>query len=349
MAIDYSTVARVGVDLGQSVMQVHAVDATGGIVVAKQLRRDAFLPWCANLPSGCIVAMEACCAADHWARQLKLAGLAPKLISPHFVTPYRMEGKTGKNDANDAAAICEAAGRPRMRFVPVKTPAQQGLLALHSLREGYVRDRCACMNRVRGVLAEFGIVIPLTTKKFRTQVLDLLATRDCDLTPLARNVLRKCFRHFQELDRHITWCNKQIEKHAATDANAKLARSVRGVGVLSASALAASVGDLTQFKNGRQFSAWLGLVPSMASSGGVQRLGAITRRGDGYLRKLFVLGARSAMRVAPGQDDAVSRWAVQLRARVGGPKATVALANKNARILWSVLARSAKASVDPHD
>ena len=179
--------------------------------------------------------MEACCAANHWARQLKLAGLAPKLISPHFVTPYRMEGKTGKNDANDAAAICEAAGRPQMRFVPVKTPAQQGLLALHSLREGYVGDRCACMNRVRGVLAEFGIVIPLTTKKFRTQVLDLIATKDGDLTPLARNVLRRCFWHFQELDRHIAWCNKQIEKHAATDANAKLARSVRGVGVLSLS------------------------------------------------------------------------------------------------------------------
>lgn len=339
MTVQYTRIVRVGVDLAQSVVQVHAVDESGAVLVAKQLQRSAFIPWCEQLPSGCIVAMEACTTAHYWGRRLLQMGLTARLLSPAFVAPYRMSGKTGKNDANDAAAICEAASRPHMRFVPVKSPTQQGWLALHTLRDGYIRERTACMNRVRGVLREFGVSFPVSTTKFRSQLLDVLADKDSELTPLARTALRRCFTHFQAVERQILWCNKQIERHVASDANATLAMSVSGVGVLGASALAASLGDLSQFANGRKFGAWLGLVPRLNSSAGKQSLGRITKRGNSYLRKLLVLGARSALYSASNRDDPVSRWAAQLRDRVGPAKAAVALANKNARALWNVLSK----------
>lgn len=344
----HAPITRVGVDLAQSVIQIHAVDAVGAVVVAKQLQRSAFLPWCEQLPAGCIVAMEASCAAHYWARRLSERGLTVRLISPSFVTPYRMSGPTGKTDANDAAAICEAASRPQMRFVPVKSPAQQSVLALHSVRDGFVKERITIMNRARGLLSEFGILFPLSRSKFRTELLRAIAMDSDDLTPLARMVLRRCLQHFDSMDRQISWCDAQIAKHVARDPNAKLARTVLGVGPLSASALVATAGDLSQFKNGRQFSAWLGLVPRTNSSGAKQQLGSITKRGDDYLRRLLVLGARSAVVAAPSRDDATSKWAVQLRARIGGPKAYVAMANRNARRLWSLLTHQPNRSAHPH-
>lgn len=345
MAHRRSSVVRIGVDLAKSVIQVHAVDGAGTVLVAKQMQRGAFLSWCKRLNSGCLVAMEACASAHFWARTLGELGLTVRLLPASFVMPYRMSGKTGKSDANDAAAICEAASRPQMRFVPVKTPTQQAWLALHTLREGYIADRTSCMNRVRAALAEFGIVFPVSTKKFLHEVLQALVDRENGLPPLARKALLRSIAHFRETERQIAWCNKAIEKHAASDPNAILAQSMLGVGVLGASALAASVGDLSQFKNGRQFGAWLGLVPRMSSSGGKLRLGGITKRGNGYLRKLMILGARNSLRFAHKRDDEVSKWATQLRERAGFAKAAVALANKNARILWSLM--SEKRSADP--
>lgn len=337
----YDRIVRVGVDLGQSVAQVHAVDAAGKVVAARTLQRSAFIQWCERLPQGCIVAFEACSAAHHLARALDAVGLAPKLISPAFATPYRMTGATGKNDATDAAAICEAASRPHMRFVPAKTPEQQAWLAIHRLREGYIKDRTACMNRARGILFEFGVALPRSADRFHPLLIEALSTGSKDLPPLARTALRKCASHFHEVQRQVAWCDQQIAKHVCVDVNAKRAMRVRGVGPLGASAIAASVGDLSQFQNGHQFGAFLGLVPRQRSTGGKQRLGRITKRGDSYLRKLLVIGAKSALIVAPRLQDPVSQWAVQVRERIGWPKACVALANKNARILWRTLARPA--------
>lgn len=342
----FDSIVRVGVDLAQSVVQVHAVDAVGNVVVAKQLQRSVLLHWCERLPAGCMVAFEACSAAHHLARELGARGLVPRLIAPCFVAPYRMTGATGKNDATDAEAICEAACRPRMRFVAVKTPKQQGWLAIHRLRDGYIKDRTAWMNRARGVLFEFGITLPISGARFREELLRAVSSRDSGVPAIARPALRRCCAHLEQIQRQVVWCDTQIAKHARSDENARLAMEVRGIGPLSASALAASLGDLTQFGNGRQFGAWLGLVPRQHSSGGKQKLGRITKRGDAYLRKLLVLGARSALTVAPRHDDAVAKWAVQLRDRVGWPKACVALANRNARTLWRNLAKRDPSGVD---
>lgn len=339
--------ALVVVDLPKSSFHVHGVDADGGLAVSKKLSREAFEAWCQSLPKGCVVAMEACCAAHHWGRTLTALGLVPRLISPGLVVPYRLEGKTGKSDANDAAAICEAAGRPQMRFVGVKTADQQALLAVHAMREGYVKDRVACSNRMRGVMAEFGLILPRTTSVFRNQVSALLDSKADVMPALARQVLERCFEYFQMLEKQIKWCDQQIGRHVATDAAARLAHTLPGIGVMGASALAATVGDPSVFRNGRQFSAWLGLVPRQASTGGRQKLGRITRRGDSYVRKLLVIGARAALRAAARKEDDVSKWAMQLLERAGPGKTAVALANKNARTAWRLLANQQKSSADP--
>jgi transposase len=336
----HESIVRVGVDLGQTVVQVHAVDDAGTVIVAKQLQRTALIRWCERLPARCLVAFEACSAAHHLARELSTAGLVPKLIAPALVSPYRMSGATGKNDATDAEAICEAASRPQMRFVPPKSPEQQAWLTVHRLRDGYMKDRTACMNRARGILFEFGVSLPVTPDRFHALLLEALAAHLKELPAVARAGLRRCCTHLREVQRQVAWCDQQIAKHVLTDANAKRAMQVRGVGPVGASALAASLGDLTQFGNGRQFSSWLGLVPRQHSSGGKQRLGRITKRGDAYLRRLLVIGARSALAVAPRHDDPVSVWALQLQGRVGWPKACVALANRNARTLWRTLTKA---------
>lgn len=333
------TIARVGADLAKSVVQVHAVDALSEVVVARKFGRTEFIDWCEKLPSGCTVAFEACCGAHHLARELLDRDLAVRLIAPSFVAPYRMVGPTGKNDANDAAAICEAASRPHMRFVEPKSQDQLAWLAVHRLRDGYIKERTACMNRTRGLLYEFGLQFPLSVSKFEASMLEVLGSPEAKRLPsLARTALRRSRAHFRELERQIRWCDGQIAEHVRTDANAVRALQVRGVGPIGASALAAALGDLSQFANGRQFSSFLGLVPSQRSSGGRQRLGSITKRGDPYLRKLLVMGARSALFSAPGQSTALAQWATNLRGRIGWQKATVALANRNARLLWRLLA-----------
>ena len=340
MERDFESIVRVGVDLGQSRVQVHAVDLADRVVVARQLHRADFLEWCTRLPADCMVAMEAGSASHYWGRTLSLAGLDARLIAASFVAPYRLAGKTGKSDSNDAEAICEAAARPRMRFVPVKTSLQQSWLAIHALRDGYIKERRSATNRIRSILVEFGIVLPRSTGKVRNLMPAVLTDKDNVLPPVLKAALRQSFAHFQEIERRIDWCDKQVERHVKADVNAKRAMGVWGIGVLGASALAATCGDLRQFKNGRQFGAWMGLVPSQHSSGGNQRLGRITKHGDSYLRKLLVIGARSALRVARKRDDPTARWASQVLGRVGWPKASVALANKNARILWATLAKN---------
>ncbi len=332
-------VARVGVDLAKGVIQVHAVDAADRVVVIKTLTRAKFMAWSAQLPAGCMVAMESCGGAHHWARRLRAMGLDARVIPGHFVSPYRMEGKRGKNDANDAAAVCEAASRPSMRFVPVKTAEQQALLAVHRLREGYKEERAACVNRIRGLLAEFGLVFPKSPEALRLALPDALEDAANELPTIARLALQRAQLQWLELDCHIAWCDERIAAHVRSDEQAKLALQLCGVGPVTASALVCTVGDFRQFKNGAQFGSWLGLVPSQNSSGGKASLGGITKRGDDYLRTLLIQGAKSAVMTAHRRTDRVSLWLTQLLARVGWQKAAVALANKNARMLWAVLAK----------
>ena len=332
-------IVRVGVDLAKNLIQVHAVDAAGRRIVSRALKRDQFVAWCEQLPKGCLVAMEAYSSGHHWARRLRAAGLDARLIAAHFVTPYRMEGRNGKNDATDAAAVCEAASRPSMRFVPIKTTEQQGVMTLHRIREGLKEERTGCINRIRGVLAEFGLVFGKSPKALRAVLADVLEDASNELSGTARLVLQRAFDHWHELDEHLLWCDQQIGQHVRSTPEAKRAAKIIGIGEITASAMVAAVGDFGQFKSGAQCGAWLGLVPSQNSSGGTARLGRITKRGDDYLRTLLIQGAKAAVMSAHKRDDPTSRWLAQLKERIGWQKACVAMANKNARILWAVMTR----------
>jgi transposase len=321
------TVVRVGVDLAKRVIQVHAVDATGRVVTNRALPRDKFIAWCAQLPPGCIVAMEVSSSA---------------LISAQLAAPYRAEGATGKNDANDAAAICEAAGRPHMRFVPVKSVEQQSMLVVHRLREGFKEDRTACINRIRGLLLEFGIAIPKGVRPLELLLDDVLEDACNEMNFLARIALQRAQAQWRELDAHLAWCDERIAEHAKNNDAVKLAGELMGIGPIGASAAIATVGDFKQFKSGSQFGAWLGLVPKQRSSGGKSNLGTITKRGDPYLRTLLVQGAKSVVNSAHTRSDPISRWVLALKLRSGWQKAVVAMANKNARILWAVMTKGVR-------
>ena len=334
-----SEITRVGVDLAKHVIQVHAVDAAGKVVTNRALSRERFLPWCAQLPAGCLIAMEASSGAHHWARKLKGMGLDVRIIAAHLVSPYRMQGKGGKNDANDAAAICEAASRPTMRFVPIKTIDQQGMLSVHRLRESLKTERTACINRIRGWLAEFGVVFAQSPKVLREVVFSIIEDAENEIAGMTRLVIEQAHIQWQELDQKIAWCDERIAAHLKDNEQVQRASQLMGIGPVSASAVVATVCDFKQFKNGAQFGAWLGLTPRQNSSGGKSNLGGITKRGDMYVRMLLIQGAKSAIMTAHKRDDPISRWAHQLREKSGWQKAAVALANKNARILWAMFAR----------
>ena len=334
-----SEITRVGADLAKHVIQVHAVDAAGKLVTNRALPRDKFVTWCAQLPAGCLVAMEASSSAHHWARKLVALGLDARIIAAHLVAPYRLQGKGGKNDANDAAAICEAASRPTMHFVAIKTIAQQSMLCVHRLREGLKTERTACINRIRGLLAEFGLVFAKSAKELREVLSTVIEDASNDLAGLARMVIERAQSQWAELNAHIEWCDARIAAHIKQDEQAQQATHLMGVGPVTASAVVATVGDFKQFKDGAQFGAWLGLTPRQNSSGGKNNLGSITKRGDMYVRMLLIQGAKSAVMTAHKRDDPISKWVHQLREKSGWQKAAVALANKNARILWAMFVR----------
>lgn len=334
-------ITRVGVDLAKRVIQVFAVNAAGQRLVSRALARDKFLAWCAQLPAGCLVAMEASSSAHHWARKLIALGLDARIIAAHLVVPYRLQGKSGKNDANDAAAICEAASRPHMHFVAVKSVEQQSMLCIHRLREGFKTERTACINRIRGLLAEFGIALAQKPEVLRQALPDTMEDASNELGGLARLALQRAYAQWQELDAHMHWCDQRIAAHGKASEQVRQAEQLLGVGPVTASAVVATVGDFRQFRNAAQFGAWLGLVPRQNSSGGKNNLGRITKRGDMYLRTLLIQGAKSAVMTAHRRDDPISRWALALREKSGWQKAVVALANKNARILWAVFVRGA--------
>ena len=330
---------RVGVDLAKRVIQVHAVDANERMLTSRLLRREQFLPWCARLPAGCVVVMEASSGAHHWCRKLRALGIDARIVSAQLAAPYRQEGRSGKNDANDAAAVCEAAGRPRMRFVPVKSVEQQSMLCVHKLREGLKEERNACINRIRGLLAEFGLVFAQSPEALRMHLPDALEDAGNELGSLARLSLQRAAQHWRELDEHIAWCTERIAQHRRDNAEVRRASELIGIGPITASAAVATVGEFKQFKSGSQFAAWMGLVPRQHSSGGKSNLGGITKHGQTYLRTLFIQAAKSAVMTAHRRSDRISRWVLALRERSGWQKAVVALANKNARILWAVMTR----------
>jgi len=331
-------ITRIGVDLAKNVMQVHAVDSAGRVVARKAIARERFVSWFANLEP-CLVAMEACGAAHYWARKLRALGHDVRLIPPQFVAPYRKGGVHVKNDALDAEATCEAASRPHMRFVPVKSPAQQSLLVLQRMHTGFVEERTALVNRLRGLLAEFGVFVPQGIRQLHQHFIDRVEDGNNELAGPARQALMHGWAQWQALDEEIAWFDRQIAEHANHDSQAQRCMDVCGVGRLTASAAVATVVDARQFKNGRQLAAWLGLVPRQKSSGGKQRLGRITRQSNDHLRTLLFQGARSAISSLP--------TAVMIGSRAGSSSSRLAWAATRpwspwltrARILWAVLAR----------
>lgn len=325
----------VGIDLAKNVFAVHGVDEAGkAALVRPAVPRGRLLELVAMLPP-CTIGMEACSGAHHWARQMQAHGHTVRLMAPKFVAPYRLSGKRGKNDAADAAAICEAVQRPNMRFVPPKSVEQQARLMVHRARQGFVEARTATLNRIRGLLSELGIVLPLKASTVRSQAAERLE----ELPGWANTVIGDLLGEVKRLDQRIEEYDRHITAMARQDDRVARLMRLSGIGPTTATALIATIGNGHEFRNGRQLSAWLGLVPGQYSSGGKARLGRITKAGDAYLRSLLVLGARAVLNAAVGKTDSLSRWAQALVQRRGYWKAVVAMAAKNARMAWAVLSR----------
>jgi len=325
-------ITTVGIDLAKSVFSLHGGDSAGRVVLRRTVRRDQLVEVVAGL-SPCLIGMEACSGAHEWGRRFQEHGHTVRLMAPKFVAPYR---KSGKNDGNDAEAICEAVTRPSMRFVPVKSIEQQALLTLHRVRQGFVVERTATINRLRGLLSEFGVVLPLRSVSVRRQA----AAAAESLPDLARRAIGDLLEQLRVLDERIDAYDREIEAQAKLCEPAQRLMKIRGIGPTTALAIVATVGNAREFKNGRQFAAWIGLVPGQYSTGGKTRLGHISKRGDAYLRNLLVQGARSVLHTAAAHLDPVSRWALELRPRRGYYRTLVAIANKNARIAWALLAKN---------
>jgi transposase len=330
-------ITTVGLDLAKHVVSLCGEDAAGGVVVQRTLRREAVLAWFVQR-SPCVVGLEACASAHWFARELTALGHTVRIIAPEFVRPFRL---SGKNDANDAAAICAAVRQPQMRFVTVKNAEQQARLVVHRLRQGWQEERTAGLNRLRGLLAEFGRVYANSATAIVAGA--RAALTDAELPAALRHGVARQLAHLRELEAHLAACDHEIAQQARADPRAQRLMRLSGIGVLTASAMAATVVDAAQFRCGRQFAAWLGLTPRQYSTGGRARLGRITRRGDTYLRGLLVQGARSALqaalRVTPARRTRLAAWMVTTYARIGYHKTLVAIANKHARLIWVLLTR----------
>lgn len=328
-------ISTIGLDLAKSIFQVHGVDGAGQVIVRKALRRAQVLPFFSQL-SPCLIGMEACGTSHHWARELSRLGHEVRLMPPAYVKPYVKRGKT---DANDAEAICEAATRPTMRFVPVKSPEQQAALALHRTRDLLVKQRTQLVNMIRGLLAEFGI----ETARGLHHALELAARLADGQAPevpeLAQRVVAGLARQIGALQVQLAMLEKELLAwHRSNELSQRLA-TIPGVGVVSATALAASVTDPGRFRSGRQFAASLGLTPLQNSSGGKERMGRISRMGDRYLRRLLVVGMTSLVRRARAKPGSVDPRIAAMLERRPARVVTVAAANRTARIAWAIMAK----------
>lgn len=334
-----NNVSVIGLDLAKTVFQVHAVDTNGSQVLCKQLKRKQVSKFFARLPP-CLIGIEACGGAHYWYRVLSDLGHTVRIMAPAFVKPYL---KANKNDRNDAEAICEAVQRPTMRFVAPKTPEQQSVLHLHHSRQLLVRQRVAMNNHMRSILAEYGITLPVGTQVVSRRLIGLLEDAENDLPELTRHCLNLLKTQHDQLEQAISDLEKQLEAWHKQNEDSQRVAEIPGIGVLTATALVAKVGDASTFSNGRQLSASIGLVPRQSSTGGKDRLLGISKRGDGYLRCLLVHGARAVIRhinrrLKSGQPGG-NPWVESLLQRCHVNEVSVALANKMARVAWVILAK----------
>ncbi|EJE3221913.1 IS110 family transposase [Salmonella enterica] len=335
-------ITTIGIDLAKNVFQVHGVDSQGKTVLKKQLQRSKMLTFFVNLPP-CRIGMEACGGSHYWARKLRGFGHEVKLMAPQFVKPYV---KTNKNDAADAEAICEAVMRPNMRFVPVKTEEQQSILSVHRAREGFVKARTAQANAIRGLLSEFGIVIAQGIRQITVRLPEILEDGGNGLPATFRQLLLRLGEHLKELDRQVTELEKEIQCWHRENAASQRLSGIPGIGPITASALVASIGDAKNFSSGRQLAAWLGVVPRQHSSGSKLALMGISKRGDNYLRALLIHGARAVVRYVKEKRGRTENWLNELLSRRNTNVAVVALANKNVRIVWALLAHDREFETD---
>jgi len=328
-------VTTIGLDLAKNVFQMHGVDGSGDTVIRRQLRRRQLLPFFRKL-APCLVGIEACASAHHWAREIAALGHEVKLMPARYVKPYV---KRNKNDAADAAAICEAVTRPTMRFVAVKTCEQQSVLMLHRTRELLVRQRTMLVNAIRSHMAEFGIVAPVGVPQVKELLAVIADQQDDRLSPIARACLEGLARQFLSLHEEISLTERRIHAwHRSNEASRRL-ETIPGIGPITASALAATITDPSVFKSGRELAAWIGLVPRQNSTGGKERLGRISKQGDQYLRWLLVAGAMTIIRHARRRSTGNLPWLAKLITSKPTKVAAVALANKMARIVWALLSQ----------
>lgn len=335
-SIVMSDIKVVGIDLAKTVFHLQGVNEKGEMVVRKKLSRRKLAEFMVRLPS-CLVGMEACGGSHDWARRLMAMGHDVRLISPQFVKPYV---KSNKNDVVDAAAICEAVQKPDMRFVPIKSVEQQDIQSLHRARSLAVSHRTAQANQMRGLMLEYGVIVAKSMAALRKTVPEILEDADNALTPIFRDLLCGLWEGMLKLDKRVVAYDVQIKALSEQSDICKRLMTIPGVGPMVATALAASVADGKAFKSGREMAAWLGLVPRQHSTGGKPRLLGISKRGDVYLRKLLIHGARSALRWADRKQDRRSQWVSELATRRGKNIAAVALANKTVRTAWVLMTRN---------
>ncbi len=328
-------VTRIGIDLAKQIFQIHGVDNLGHAVLRKQLRRSQMLAFFDKLKP-CLVGIEACGSSHYWSRELQKRGYQVRLIAPQHVKPYV---RGNKNDANDAAAICEAVGRPGMDFVATKTVEQQDMQAIHRIRSELVKQRTAKSNQIRGLLAECGIVVTRQIGRLRSAIPEILEDAENGLTGQLRRLLRGLQEDLMQLDSRVKEMDEEIQRQGMKNESAKRLQQIPGIGPMTATALVCAIGNGTQFQRGRDMAASMGLVPRQHSSGGKNRLLGISKRGNAYLRTLLIHGARAVLQAAKHKDDPRSRWLKALSERRNKNIAAVALANKNVRIVWALLTR----------
>ena len=324
-----------GIDLSKQSFQLHGVDENGQVVMKKSLTRNKLTAFMAKL-APCLIGMEACGGANHWTREFEKMGHTVRMMAPQFVKPYV---KSNKNDATDAEAICEAVQRPSMRFVPAKSLEQQDIQSIHRIRSQVVARRTALSNQIRGLLMEYGMVIPKGITYTRKAIPLILEDAGNGVTPLFRELLQELYEELLHLDERIVALENKLKSISQVNEDCQRLLTIPGVGLLSATAMIAAIGDIGAFKSGRELAAWLGLVPRQHSTGGKPTLLGISKRGDTYLRTLLIHGGRTVVRVAQKYTDLQNQWAHRLDKRRGKNIAAVAVANKNARIAWALLSR----------
>jgi transposase len=326
-------IAILGIDLGKNSCSIVGLDLVGKVLVRRRMRRETVVAFCAKLPT-CVVAMEACCGAHHMGRALAAHGHTVRLMSPEYVRPYV---KAQKNDNRDAEAIAEAATRPTMRFVELKSEEQLDIQTLHRVRDQLVGERTSLMNQIRSLLLERGYIVPQGRAKLASRLAELLDDQTPVLSPRIHALVRDMRDRWVTLDQRIAKSDREIAEHARSDAHARRLLTIPGIGTLNASALIAAIGDARTFARGRDLAAWLGLVPRQATTGGKPHLLGITKRGSKYLRKMLIQGARAALPTLRKGDTRLGAWLRGLLARAHGNIAVVALAAKMARIVWALL------------